>query len=161
MVNSWLCSVTAGMAVVSENEYIWSWGRSQSTKVLKKYKSGKLCLESPPPIPWTHGKELECHVGHSVPGLEHSHLLLTFSYFSKHMQSIYQAIKNTLWGVAINNCRCQNEKSFVKLFFFKDFEKVFVKLVIVYSEGNELLWVLLWCLHATLQNSVQCLSSLC
>lgn len=72
---------------------------------------GEPCLESPPPIPWTHGTELECQVGHSAPGLECYHLLLTFSYFSKHMQSIYQAIKNTLWGVAIRKCSCQNKKS--------------------------------------------------
>lgn len=73
------------------------------------------------------------------------------------MQSIYQAIKITLWGLAISNCGCQNEKKLCEVLFFfflKDFEKVFVKLLIVYLEGSELLWVLLWCLHITLQNSV-------
>lgn len=120
IVSDWLCSVTTSMVVVGENEYFWTWGRSQSTKVpvtllvwgAQEWEAmGEVCLESPPPILRTHGTDLECQIGHSAPGLECSHLLLTFSYFLKHMQSIYQAIKNTLWGGAICNCSCQNERS--------------------------------------------------
>lgn len=49
----------------------------------------EVCLEPPPPTPWTHGAELACQVGHSAPGPPSL-------IFQNVPQSISQAIKNTL-----------------------------------------------------------------
>lgn len=88
-----IISVTASMAVVEENAYIWTWGRSLSAELpVNTVTVGSTRMRSdgwgvpgaPSSTSWTHGAELACQVGHSAPGLECGRLLVTFSYFLKH-----------------------------------------------------------------------------